>query len=78
MVHRIYVSLKRNQTLFAMLDACIPCDTWGVLTTSDGKVWYIHNNRRRFDRQQAENSHKISARTSRASLHWAHLSSYCG
>jgi hypothetical protein len=50
------LSLKRDQTLFATLDAYIPCEAWGVLTTSDGKVWYIHNKRLRFDRQKAQNS----------------------
>ena len=50
------LSLKRNQTLFATLDAYIPCAAWGILTTSDGKIWYIRNKRRHFDRQQAENS----------------------
>ena len=39
-----------------MLDAYIPCEAWGVLTTSDGKVWYIHHRRRPFDRELAENS----------------------
>jgi hypothetical protein len=50
------LSLKRDQTLFAMLDAYIPCSAWGVLTTSDGKIWYIRNKLRPFDRQRAENS----------------------
>jgi hypothetical protein len=50
------LSLKHDQTLFAMLDAHIPSDAWGVLTTSDGRVWYIHHTRRPFDRQLAENS----------------------
>ncbi len=50
------LSLKRDQTLFVMHDAYIPCEAWGVLTTSDGKVWYIHHKRHRFDHQQAVNS----------------------
>jgi hypothetical protein len=50
------VSLKRDETLFDTLDAYIPCEAWGVLTTSDGKVWYIHNKRLRFNRQKAQNS----------------------
>jgi hypothetical protein len=50
------VFLKSNQTLFVALDTYFPCRFWGVLTTSDGRVWYIHNNRRRFDRQQAQDS----------------------
>jgi hypothetical protein len=49
------LTLKRNETLFATLDAYIPCEAWGVLT-SDGRVWYIHNKRLRFDRQKAQNS----------------------
>jgi hypothetical protein len=42
--------------LFVALDTYFPCRFWGVLTTSDGKVWYTHNRRRRFDRQKAQNS----------------------
>jgi hypothetical protein len=50
------LSLKHDQTLFVMLDAYIPCEAWGVLTTSDGKVWYIHHRRLPFDRQKAQNN----------------------
>jgi hypothetical protein len=50
------VFLKSNQTLFVALDTYFPCRFWGVLTTSDGKVWYIHNKRLRFDRRKAQNS----------------------
>ena len=50
------LSLKRDKTLFDTLDAYIPCAAWGVLTTSDGKIWYIRNKLRPFDRQRAENS----------------------
>jgi hypothetical protein len=49
------LSLKRDKTLFDTLDAYIPCAAWGVLT-SDGKIWYIRNKLRSFDRQRAENS----------------------
>jgi hypothetical protein len=49
------LSLKRDKTLFDTLDAHLPCEAWGVLTC-DGKVWYIHNERLRFNRQNAQNS----------------------
>ncbi len=48
--------MNRESESFATLDAYIPCEAWGVLTTSDGRVWYIHHKRRRFDRQKAQNS----------------------
>ncbi len=50
------LSLKRDQTLFATLDAYIQSEAWGVLTTSDGKIWYIRNKLRPFNRQKAQNS----------------------
>jgi hypothetical protein len=54
-VHRcpVTLSLKSEETLFAMLDRYIPCDRWGVLSTDD-RVWYTPG--RRFNPSRAENT----------------------
>jgi hypothetical protein len=56
-VHRcpVTLSLKPDETLFAMLDRYIKCARWGVLSTDD-RVWYIHHADHRFDPRRAENS----------------------
>ena len=54
-VHRTPRTLKLppSQTLFDALDLIVPCQQWGVVTT-DARVWYVHNKRMQFNRQETQ------------------------
>ena len=54
-VHRTprRITLQPSQTLFDALEEIVPCEQWGVVTT-EGRVWYVHNERMQFHRQETQ------------------------
>jgi hypothetical protein len=48
------IKLTNDETLFESFARLVTCESWGTIVSEDGKVWYHHNNRCDFKRQETK------------------------